>query len=186
MEIKPTREQRITWAIEQIVGLDFRNSIGMDRLEAIIRGLTPIDTRTPTPDKLRDALAAAQKVVESMCIFRPSCQCIGCQEKWELKLKLQALSAEPEKKQMEYGEFMRACMNWQNPAEETQCMSCGDLGLMPKMCCGGRECGCRGMPVDFIECWCGNQNYKAITEPAESKTESADAKIVPPSQSRGE
>ena len=55
---------------------------------------------------------------------------------------------------MGYPEFMNTVYeyqkgNWYNRL----CDKCGGTGFVPMMCCGGDECGCLGLPVDFdIEC----------------------------------
>jgi len=54
---------------------------------------------------------------------------------------------------LDFVEFM-AGMN-SAPWEYQICEHCGGNGLKPVMCCDGRECGCMGMPVDFILCGCG-------------------------------
>lgn len=51
------------------------------------------------------------------------------------------------------GEFMRAMMN--ADYDGNICDKCGGTGLKPVMCCSGNECGCLGMPVDFVACGCG-------------------------------
>lgn len=57
--------------------------------------------------------------------------------------------------ELSYGDFMKAMMN--APIKNFNCNKCGGLGIKPVMCCsGGREeCGCMGMPTDFIDCECG-------------------------------
>lgn len=54
---------------------------------------------------------------------------------------------------MPYPEYMRGMCN--APLDFDKCKHCGGIGLKPVMCCIGQECGCRGMPYDFMECECG-------------------------------
>jgi hypothetical protein len=37
---------------------------------------------------------------------------------------------------------------------ELTCMGCGEtfMGVEPKMCCSGRDCGCMGMPIEPVIC----------------------------------
>ncbi len=60
-----------------------------------------------------------------------------------------------EKKDLSYSEFMNGMCN--APFDRNKCEKCGGNGLKPVMCCSGarEECGCRGMPTDFICCECG-------------------------------
>lgn len=53
---------------------------------------------------------------------------------------------------MDYCDFMRGMCN--APWDNDKCDQCGGTGLIPAYCCSGTECGCRGMPIDFVECWC--------------------------------
>lgn len=53
-----------------------------------------------------------------------------------------------------YPEFMRGMCN--APWDDDKCGSCGGAGLKAVYCCNGAECGCRGMPIDFVVCGCGN------------------------------
>lgn len=50
-------------------------------------------------------------------------------------------------------EFMVGMCN--APFDYNICKECGGTGLRPVKCCSGRECGCMGMPVDFVDCDCG-------------------------------
>ena len=39
--------------------------------------------------------------------------------------------------------------NWDNK----KCDQCGGVGIVPVMCCSGKDCTCVGLPVDFkLEC----------------------------------
>lgn len=51
-----------------------------------------------------------------------------------------------------YPEFMRGMCN--APWDYDKCKSCGGNGFRPVICCNGFECGCMGMPVDFVACDC--------------------------------
>jgi len=35
-----------------------------------------------------------------------------------------------------------------NYSKETGC-SCGGTGFLPVFCCDGKDCGCRGLPIDY-------------------------------------
>lgn len=52
--------------------------------------------------------------------------------------------------EISFSEFMLGMVN--APFDHNVCDKCGGLGAEPVMCCDGRECGCRGMPVDFRKC----------------------------------
>ncbi len=56
-----------------------------------------------------------------------------------------------------YSEFMNKALKlWQAPMPDNpSCATCHDTGLVPETCCGGFECGCMGLPVDFKTCDCG-------------------------------
>lgn len=45
-------------------------------------------------------------------------------------------------------------MNTEKPLVELTCMVCGKdfMGPEPVMCCSGKECGCKGMPVEPVVC----------------------------------
>ncbi len=51
---------------------------------------------------------------------------------------------------MEYPDYMRGLMA--APWDVEECIECGGSGAMAVLCCDGRECGCHGQPVEFIEC----------------------------------
>jgi hypothetical protein len=71
---------------------------------------------------------------------------------------------ESELKPLLYHEFMSGMCN--APWDDDKCGKCGGIGLKPVWCCNGLECGCRGMPVDFVECDCG------CTQPTEEQIRS--------------
>jgi len=48
-----------------------------------------------------------------------------------------------------YPEFMQECMERLKNFDGNICDSCGGTGLIPVMCCTGRDCGCHGLPVDM-------------------------------------
>ena len=54
-----------------------------------------------------------------------------------------------------YSEFMRGMCN--APYHKDKCLDCGGTGLKASMCCRGCDCGCLGLPVDFIACGCGTK-----------------------------
>lgn len=63
---------------------------------------------------------------------------------------------------MEYIEFMRMCMQAHQEGASIDradrawsCFHCRGTGIKAVMCCGGYECACQGMPVDFTPCNCG-------------------------------
>jgi hypothetical protein len=50
-------------------------------------------------------------------------------------------------------EYMRGMCK--APWDDDKCGMCGGVGMKPTYCCNGSDCGCRGMPVDFLPCNCG-------------------------------
>jgi len=54
---------------------------------------------------------------------------------------------------LDYVKFMNGVMA--APRQYGSCLHCGGLGLKADMCCSGYECGCRGLPIDFVDCGCG-------------------------------
>ena len=57
--------------------------------------------------------------------------------------------------ELDYCEFMKGMCN--ATGDRDVCGKCGGNGLAAVGCCSGFECGCRGMPVDFIPCDCGSE-----------------------------
>ena len=62
---------------------------------------------------------------------------------------------------LSYCDFMNGMCN--APFLPEYCYDCGGNGLKPVYCCEGlrNECGCLGMPVDFVPCECG---IKPVTD----------------------
>ncbi len=54
---------------------------------------------------------------------------------------------------IDFPTYMRGLCN--APWDSSQCGDCGGNGLRPVMCCNGRDCGCLGMPTEFVDCDCG-------------------------------
>lgn len=55
--------------------------------------------------------------------------------------------------ELDYCTFMQGMCN--APWNSESCEKCGGTGMIPIMCCNGDACGCRGMPVEFVDCDCG-------------------------------
>jgi hypothetical protein len=49
------------------------------------------------------------------------------------------------------------------PKDFSKCKDCGGVGMVPLMCCDGRDCGCANLPYDFKPCNCG------ATQPTEKQ-----------------
>lgn len=75
---------------------------------------------------------------------------------WDTEEELQQSGVEQNSTEtpLLYPDFMRGMCN--APCDSTKCKVCGGNGLKPVMCCGGHECGCMGMPIDFVDCECGH------------------------------
>jgi len=60
----------------------------------------------------------------------------------------------PPMSRLEYAAWMRevdARLN-RTQFDPVKCAQCGGTGVDAVMCCGGQECGCRGLPIDFVPC----------------------------------
>ena len=58
--------------------------------------------------------------------------------------------------------------------ENDKCWNCGkDLGFKLIWCCGGRECGCMGLPIDVPYCSdeCVNEAYYKKNNPEHTAPE---------------
>jgi len=57
-----------------------------------------------------------------------------------------------------YPQWMAQCVKHADEHRGGECPDCGGSGIVGLRCCGGFECGCRGMPIDFVACQkaCGN------------------------------
>ena len=57
--------------------------------------------------------------------------------------------------EISFGVYMRGLCR--APGDYNICKECGGIGLKPIYCCDGRECGCYGLPIDFVDCECGTE-----------------------------
>lgn len=62
--------------------------------------------------------------------------------------------------------FMKRCYDYLKlNYDYSICNDCGGTGLSAIMCCNGKDCGCHGLPMDFLTiCPKCKINYFLLTE----------------------